>query len=927
MTTIDGWVARLRILGYLAVLFLAVPAYPSHEEAVSGKEFPVIESVSFQVSSAYQVSYEELTGLVTVHPGSPLTPNVIKESIRRLNQKSLFREIDAYVRMDGGKAQVLFYLRPMPVVSDIEVRGAKRIPASQVQAASRIRRGKPVDEGKLSRAKESVLSLLRGKGFVDAEVSVSATCSMVTGAGTVQIRMREGSPGSVKEVRVRGGKAIPPDRQKEFLRVTPGFPFNYQRWEKGITKLREEYKKEGFLTVRIAETGIACEDKAWICPSVSVEEGPRYEVTWEGANRFSVATLEKESGIYDPERESSEGGVVFELKERLLAFYQNRDYLKAEVDVEVKEKPGGGRMLTIAVREGQRGYLKSILFTGNENIPAKTLRNQMLSRVRGPFHYITGSGDFDRDEWSADLAALIGLYQKEGFARASITSVDTEWDEEGGITATVHIKEGKRYELTEIRFRGNDHFLRKELLALIGNREGKSFDYAGVEHDEDAVATHYRNAGYLDVSVNVKPDIDDGTGTATLSFEIVEGPRYRLGTIVVQGNVLTDSEVVYREVTIPNGSPAGESDLLAFQQAVYRTGLYKSVRLQRIKRSDEGILDLVVELEETFFFQVEYGVGYGSYTGIRGFVGATDKNLNGKGRRFSTSVHASEVEQVYLASLREPWVFGNRWKWEGALTASYTESQRESFSFRKAGVGASINKTIFARSSLSLQYELSRDDIYDVQPGAVLSPEDQGIDVISAVRGVFVLDFRDDPFNPTRGTFHSGSAELSPSVLGSEVDYYKLVGQTSWYHPVFRRNVFVVNARAGVVRAYGSTEQVPIQKRFFLGGRTTVRGFDEDSIGPRGPDGSYTGGDYMVNTNVELRVPLLYGFIVAFFMDTGSVWLNDQPGYDFDLRESAGLGLRYITPIGPVAVDYGYKLDRKEGESPSKWHFTIGAVF
>jgi len=927
VTTIDGWAARLRILGYLAVLFLAVPAYPSLEEAVSGKEFPVIESVSFQVSSAYQVSYEELTGLVTAHPGSPLTPGVIKESIRRLNQKTLFREIDAYVRMDGGKAQVLFYLRPMPVVSDIEVRGAKRIPASQVQAASRIRRGKPVDEGMLSRAKESVLSLLRGKGFVDAEVSVSATCSMVTGAGTVQIRIREGSPGTVKEVRVRGGQAIPPDRQKELLSVTPGFPFNYQRWEKGITTLREEYKKEGFLTVRIAETGIACEDKAWICPSVSVVEGPRYEVAWEGANRFSVATLEKESGIYDPQRESSEGGVVFELKERLLTFYQNRDYLKAEVDVEAKEKPGGGRMLTIAVREGERGYLKSILFTGNENIPTKTLRNQMLSRVRGPFHYITGSGDFDRDEWSTDLAALIGLYQKEGFARASITSVDTEWDEEGGITATVHIKEGKRYELTEIRFRGNDHFLRKELLALIGNREGKSFDYAGVEHDEDAVATHYRNAGYLDVSVKVKPDIDDGTGTATLSFEIEEGPRYRLGTIVVQGNVLTDSEVVYREVTIPKGSPAGESDLLAFQQAVYRTGLYKSVRLQRIKRPDEGVLDLVVELEETFFFQVEYGVGYGSYTGIRGFVGATDKNLNGKGRRFSTSVHASEVEQVYLASLREPWVFGNRWKWEGALTASYTESQRESFSFRKAGVGASINKTIFARSSLSLQYELSRDDIYDVQPGAVLSPEDQGIDVISAVRGVFVLDFRDDPFNPTRGTFHSGSAELSPSVLGSEVDYYKLVGQTSWYHPVFRRNVFVINARAGVVRAYGNTEQVPIQKRFFLGGRTTVRGFDEDSIGPRGTDGSYTGGDYMVNTNVELRVPLLYGFIVAFFVDTGSVWLNDQPGYDFDLRESAGLGLRYITPIGPVAVDYGYKLDRKEGESPSKWHFTIGAVF
>ncbi|NNF84726.1 MAG: outer membrane protein assembly factor, partial [Deltaproteobacteria bacterium] len=156
---------------------------------------------------------------------------------------------------------------------------------------------------------------------------------------------------------------------------------------------------------------------------------------------------------------------------------------------------------------------------------------------------------------------------------------------------------------------------------------------------------------------------------------------------------------------------------------------------------------------------------------------------------------------------------------------------------------------------------------------------------------------------------------------------YKLVGQSSWYHPVFRRNTFVVSGRAGIVRPLGDTKEVPIQKRFFLGGRTTVRGFDEDTLGPRAPDGSLTGGDFMVNGNAELRVPLKYEFLVAFFLDAGSVWFEDDPENDFDLRESAGLGLRYITPIGPVALDYGWKLDRREGESSSEWHFTIGAVF
>jgi len=125
----------------------------------------------------------------------------------------------------------------------------------------------------------------------------------------------------------------------------------------------------------------------------------------------------------------------------------------------------------------------------------------------------------------------------------------------------------------------------------------------------------------------------------------------------------------------------------------------------------------------------------------------------------------------------------------------------------------------------------------------------------------------------------------------------------------------------------GTTIEIPIQKRFFLGGRTTVRGFKEESIGPRGTDGTPSGGDYMVNGNVEIRVPMKYGVILVPFFDAGSVWLGGDPANRFDLRESAGIGLRYITPVGPIGIDYGWKIDRREGESGSEWHFTIGAVF
>jgi outer membrane protein insertion porin family len=464
-------------------------------------------------------------------------------------------------------------------------------------------------------------------------------------------------------------------------------------------------------------------------------------------------------------------------------------------------------------------------------------------------------------------------------------------------------------------------------MAHVDNREGKFVDYVGLEKDQEGIAAHYRDSGYLDVRITTQLLFDEGKDTTVAQFGIEEGPRYRLGKVVVQGNLLTDPVVVFREVGIAEGSPAGEKDLLKFQRAVFGTGLYKSVRIQRVKRPAEGILDLVVEVEETFFFEIEFGAGYGTDTGVRGFVGAKNRNLDGKGRSFSSRVSASQKEQKYIGDLREPWIFGNRWKWEGGLTAYYQEAERISFSLRKASIIASITQTFFERSSLSFQYEVSRDHVFNVAAGAILSPEDQGSASIAAVRTLAVLDLRNDPFNPRHGSFNSGTAELASYYFGSEVDYYKLAGQSSWYFPVFRKNTFVVSGRGGYIRPLRDTVEVPIQKRFFLGGRTTVRGFKEESLGPHAADGTAIGGNYMVNLNTEFRVPLQYGFNVALFVDAGSVWLRGVPNADFDLRESAGLGLRYVTPIGPIALDYGWKLDRRDGESASEWHFTIGAVF
>jgi outer membrane protein insertion porin family len=811
-------------------------------------------------------------------------------------------------------------------VAEVEVTGQKELTAAQIISASRIRRGALLEERDLAEAETAVRSFLAGKGFTTGKCTIQVSCSVVNGAGRVRIAVEEGEPGLIETLAIPGASFFPPERLAGVLGVEAGKPFDFQRWEKGLTRLRVEYKEAGFLTVHVEGSASLCENGSGLCPRAEVVEGRRYDVRWEGVREFSPEKLAKVAGLYGTE-EVSEGALAYDLRERVLAFYRQEGYLRAQADVAVGEESEGKVPLTVKVQEGEAGYIKKIRFEGNRGVPAKALLQRMNAREWGTFHWFTGSGKYNEEEWNQDISAIIGYYQKEGYVRMKIAGVDDEWDASGGITKVIRIEEGPRYRLREIRFRGNDHFLRPEFLALMRNKEGAFVDYVGLEHDQEAIAANYRNSGFLDATVEGTLDFDEGKDTVVARFTFVEGSRYRLGSVIVQGNLLTDPIAVLRENPIPSGRYAGEEALLKFQQFVYGTGLYKSVRLQRIKRPAEGVLDLVVEVEETMFLDLEFGGGYATETGVRGSVYAKDRNLNGLGRSISGLVLVGQKQQNYQLEMREPYILGNRWKWEGVLTASHLFKENPSFNLKKTALIAGINHEILERSTVSLQYEFSLDETFDVEPGAIISPADQGRANIASVRGLVVLDFRDDPFNPKRGMYASGVGELASQLLGSQVEYWSLTGQTSFYLPVVRRNSLALSARAGVVLPYGTTPEVPIQKRFFAGGRTTVRGFKQDTLGPIGADGAPIGGNFQLILNAEMRVPLSYGFLAAAFVDAGSVWLRNQSAYGFDMRETAGLSIRYITPVGPLSIDYGWKLDPRPGESAGEWSFTIGMVF
>jgi outer membrane protein insertion porin family len=216
---------------------------------------------------------------------------------------------------------------------------------------------------------------------------------------------------------------------------------------------------------------------------------------------------------------------------------------------------------------------------------------------------------------------------------------------------------------------------------------------------------------------------------------------------------------------------------------------------------------------------------------------------------------------------------------------------------------------------------------YDVLPDVILSREDTGTLAISSIKPAVVFDTRDNPFDPKKGILAGISLKATSLLLLSQTNFVKLEGYGSNFQKLSNRIVLAFSARGGVAYGYHKTNELPIEERFFLGGRSTVRGYAQDTLGPKGPDGNPTGGNAYLMGNLELRISVGRGFGIVPFLDSGNVWVEANQIDPLQLKYTTGIGLRYSTPVGPLRVDYGYKLNREQGESHGEIDFSIGQAF
>lgn len=605
-------------------------------------------------------------------------------------------------------------------------------------------------------------------------------------------------------------------------------------------------------------------------------------------------------------------------------------------------------------------FVNRIEFEGNVAISSSRLKQQM--RTREPsFFAIFRKPRLNPKVLERDVAHLEGYYHSIGYFEARVTLDRIVYSQDGRFADIfIAVQEGSPTTIRSVVFSENSLFDHKELRKGMLLKEGDAFNSSLLDTDIYTIKAKYFDRGYLGVAVVDSVRIDEKS--VDLSFRIEPGTQISVRRIDIMGNTAVADGVIRKEFTFKPGEVCRLSKLIETQRNLFETGLFSVVDLEPVNLDPlERTVDITVRVRERKPAYVEVGFGVGNILGSRVLGEFGTRNLFGTGRTFRLKAEYAydlfEGDNVdfgklqlkntyyrYDAELHQRRVFGTK---QLVSLATFYEKDATVEEIEVKTLGASISTTRrFSRATdliLGLSSERIRRQVFAV-------PEETSTSRIASA--AISHDLRDFILNPRTGSYRLLRVEGAGGILGGDNHFYTISASWQRYYRLSSRTVLAWRVRTGYADAFGDSREtgVPIENRFFAGGGNSVRGYEENSLGPRAvtdvdPEPVPVGGRVLMLTNVELRypIPLLSRINIsgALFVDGGNVWtaLKSVKPRNFrlytedeieqqDYRYSVGLGLRYNTPVGPIRVDFGIGVkDDDIADENGRFHINLGQIF
>jgi outer membrane protein insertion porin family len=607
--------------------------------------------------------------------------------------------------------------------------------------------------------------------------------------------------------------------------------------------------------------------------------------------------------------------------------YREKGYYEVNISYKLVPVTNTEVDLVLTIDEGGKMAIKDINFEGNKSFKAKELRDVMETKEKSwlfVINWITNSGKLSKDTLERDQEKLAAFYYNHGFIKAKIG--DPKIDIKGNyIYITIPIQEGPRYHVGKVDIKGDLLEEKDKLLKQLNITKEKIYSRETLQKDLTTLSDIYADKGFANADITPLMKENDKGLTMDVTFDIRKGKKVYFDRIEIAGNIKTRDKVIRRELRVYEQELFSATHLKESIKNLRRLEYFEDVNFATAPGSAPNRMNLKITVKERPTGTFGIGAGYSTQDRLVGMVEISQNNLFGRGQQVKIQGIIGSISHRFRASFTEPYLFDRPLSF-GIDAFNW---QRDYSEYTRISTGGDLRlshplKWKYTRLYWMYRYEYVKLENLAPNPAPAIV-EASKLHNTSATSFTLRRDSRDSLFAPTKGNDNSLSVEMAG--IGGDVAFMRYIADSGWYFPLKWTTVGVLHARVGLMNRL-DWGQMPVYEKFYLGGIDTIRGFKYADISPRDPNtGERIGGDKFIQLNAEFRFPLYkkLRLLDTVFVDAGNVYGANMVG-PF-LRPTAGFGVRWFSPMGPLRVEWGYNLSKHPWERSSAWEFTMGGTF
>lgn len=882
-----------------------------------------IESISYRLPS--NIKLKTIKYYIYIKKGQYFSMYNIEKTIKALYKSKLFSNVIVFYRYKNRKVYLKLLLFPEVYIKTITIKGLNNSGIGKKLILNRIKL-KINGQYLHSYKKESIKiikQLLKNSGYPFAHVSLNSYVLRKNKKYIININITLNKPVLISKVFIRWKTFYPAKILSSAIKDISGKPLSRSLIKNFRKRIRHIYIERDYLNPIIEPTVIKYINKYKTILLFSIHPGYKilfhfkgirpYEPDFIKNNIFTIHNV----FIFDK-------GTFLAFKKVLRNFFKTKGYFFNKVSFkEIKNKHSRMIDLFYKVNKGYKVAVKNIIIKGNKPFSISKIDSLMRTHVSSLF----APEFFCERRLKRDIENIENFYNNQGYLSAKANYSLKFGKNKKSVIIYINIIKNIRTYIKSISIAGLPLQVKNEIKNYFKNLTGKPLKILDADNGKNLIETDLSNAGYIFSKTRLRIVYSKNKSKCRLYYSTQKSRKVIIKNIFIIGNTITKTGYIKSLILFKKGQVYDQSSIIKTQNDLYKTGLFNSVAIKL--ENPENIKkykSIIIQVKDSKPISLSFGAGYGTYTRYRGFFQINDDNLFGSGKSLSMRFSKSAIYTNLLFDYYDPAIYNYRGL---AFNAEALDSDiiTLNYTLHKEGTSFSLIRKFNHNLKGLLSYNMSYDNLSGLNPGVDITPRDTGFTRISSLEASLIYNSKNNVFNPTAGNLTAIRFSYSSAILDSQINFAKLFVHTEQFIPFVFNTVLEYSLRFGYIRPLSPTAQVPINERFFLGGRTTVRGFPQDSIGVVNQYGYADGGDVMENYNLQLNIPVYHNIDLFGFQDGGNVFLTPSDIRPLVLYKSAGAGIMYLSPIGPISFSYGFILTREPYWPSGGVNFTVGTSF